>query len=461
MKKIIFILLCLIIYLNFFTFDINASSTTTTIPRVSFRCNDVDLDHNGIINIIDIAIVAKAYGSYPGHPKWNTIADLDKNGVVNITDVAIVAKEFGKKCFRQSEVLYDISEETGKPDQYYCSYDETRNKVTIIIKENGIYDNQELINIFNQYFNSVKSHLNIDSAGVKKFHGSTINEFDKFIEDLVKSEYVGYIIFVGTDLPIVINEYNDKTGDIERSNLDHPTINDVYAYVERTKEVGVNECVDVAISTVIAPEKYSDEDKRSFVKQVFSNFIKYHSNIQATFDKFNKNILIIEHYEFASESISYNPANFDSYNTIYFYNPIYVINTEYSKVESEMKNKPLILMYHTHGSANYLGMGLNNKIYVSNQEILDFYNSNGQISLFSDVLSACGQNWLSDKAYDFCCWPQTWLKTGVWTVFDVTGDPYHHSFERWLFNEKIVGNALRKTYHVQDMIYGDILATLP
>lgn len=354
--------------------------------------------------------------------------------------------------FEQSEVLYDVSEETGKPDQYYCSYDETRNKVIIIIKESGIYDNVETIDIFNQYFNSVKSHLNIDNAGVKKFNDSTINEFDNFIESLVKNECIGYIIFVGADLPIVKTEEN-------KLYLDHGSINDIYSYVNRTKEVGVNECIDVAISTVIAPQSYSDKEKNSFVKQVFSNFIQYHSNTQLTFNRFNKTILIIEDHEFASESINYNPANLSSYRTIYFYNPIYVINTEFAKVESEMKNKSLILMYHVHGSSNFLGLGLNNKIYVSNQEILDFCNTNGQISLFVDVLSACGQNCLSGTNEEFCCWPQTWLKTGVWTVFDVLGDPYHHKFERWLSKEKIVGKALRKTYHNQDMIYGDILAT--
>lgn len=55
-----------------------------------------DLNDDGKVNIEDIAIVAKAFGSYPGHPRWNEIADVDKNSIVNIIDVASVAKEFGK-----------------------------------------------------------------------------------------------------------------------------------------------------------------------------------------------------------------------------------------------------------------------------------------------------------------------------------------------------------------------------
>jgi len=55
-----------------------------------------DVNNDGVVNIEDIVIVAKAYGSYPGHPRWNETADVDKNGIVNIIDAVRVAKEFGK-----------------------------------------------------------------------------------------------------------------------------------------------------------------------------------------------------------------------------------------------------------------------------------------------------------------------------------------------------------------------------
>jgi len=55
-----------------------------------------DLDNDGTVNIMDIAIVAKAYGSYPGHPNWNGIADLDDNKKIDILDIATVAKDYGK-----------------------------------------------------------------------------------------------------------------------------------------------------------------------------------------------------------------------------------------------------------------------------------------------------------------------------------------------------------------------------
>ena len=55
-----------------------------------------DLNKDGKVNILDITIVAVAYGSKPGDPKWNALADLDKNGQINIIDISMVAKDYGK-----------------------------------------------------------------------------------------------------------------------------------------------------------------------------------------------------------------------------------------------------------------------------------------------------------------------------------------------------------------------------
>ena len=55
-----------------------------------------DIDRNGKVDIVDIAIVAKAYGSYPGHPRWNAKADLDGNNKIDILDIAKVARDYGK-----------------------------------------------------------------------------------------------------------------------------------------------------------------------------------------------------------------------------------------------------------------------------------------------------------------------------------------------------------------------------
>ena len=57
---------------------------------------DTDLNQDGTVNILDIAIVAKPYGTTPEDPGWNPIADLDDNEIIDIRDIAKVAKDYGK-----------------------------------------------------------------------------------------------------------------------------------------------------------------------------------------------------------------------------------------------------------------------------------------------------------------------------------------------------------------------------
>jgi len=55
-----------------------------------------DLNHDSLVNILDIAVLGIAYGSYPGHERWNVYADLDINEIVNTLDLDVAAKDFGK-----------------------------------------------------------------------------------------------------------------------------------------------------------------------------------------------------------------------------------------------------------------------------------------------------------------------------------------------------------------------------
>lgn len=55
---------------------------------------DVNLDSK--IDIKDIATAAKAFGSYPGHERWQYRADINYDDKVDIRDIATIAKDFGK-----------------------------------------------------------------------------------------------------------------------------------------------------------------------------------------------------------------------------------------------------------------------------------------------------------------------------------------------------------------------------
>ncbi|NIO37655.1 hypothetical protein GTO27_08120 [Candidatus Bathyarchaeota archaeon] len=63
-----------------------------------------DLSGDGKVDMKDIAIAAKAFGSYPGHPRWNPDADvtgleyLVPDNRVDMRDIAVISQNFGRTC---------------------------------------------------------------------------------------------------------------------------------------------------------------------------------------------------------------------------------------------------------------------------------------------------------------------------------------------------------------------------
>lgn len=55
-----------------------------------------DVNGDGKVDIKDLALAGKAFGTYSGHPAYNPAADVNQDGVVDIRDLAIVAKNFGQ-----------------------------------------------------------------------------------------------------------------------------------------------------------------------------------------------------------------------------------------------------------------------------------------------------------------------------------------------------------------------------
>jgi hypothetical protein len=74
---------------TYYGYSISSSTSMFTVVLTG------DLNHDGKIDMRDIAAVAKAFGTRPGDALWNPAADLDKSGKVDMKDIAIVARAFG------------------------------------------------------------------------------------------------------------------------------------------------------------------------------------------------------------------------------------------------------------------------------------------------------------------------------------------------------------------------------
>lgn len=64
-----------------------------------------DLNGDGRINIIDIAIMAKKFGGDGGwHPCWDLWPPLDGDGLLNILDLAYVGKDYGRVYYEPADL---------------------------------------------------------------------------------------------------------------------------------------------------------------------------------------------------------------------------------------------------------------------------------------------------------------------------------------------------------------------
>jgi parallel beta-helix repeat protein len=55
-----------------------------------------DINMDGKVDMKDISIICKAFGSFPNHPRWNPIADENEDNKIDIADIALTCRNFGK-----------------------------------------------------------------------------------------------------------------------------------------------------------------------------------------------------------------------------------------------------------------------------------------------------------------------------------------------------------------------------
>ncbi len=77
--------------IDWFTFG---AEENTPVPSNPVDTSTGDLNGDGVINISDVMIIAGAFNSIDGDPRFNAAYDLNGDGAINISDVMIIASKF-------------------------------------------------------------------------------------------------------------------------------------------------------------------------------------------------------------------------------------------------------------------------------------------------------------------------------------------------------------------------------
>jgi len=55
-----------------------------------------DVNGEGKVDMSDVMTLVNAFGSYPGHPRWNPDYDLNQDGRIDLADIVLALMNFGK-----------------------------------------------------------------------------------------------------------------------------------------------------------------------------------------------------------------------------------------------------------------------------------------------------------------------------------------------------------------------------
>ena len=72
--------------------------TPSVTPTPTICDLDGDLNHDGVVDVLDLVIVAQAYGTSLGDPAYNPVADVDGDNDVDLFDLVYVAQRVGTTC---------------------------------------------------------------------------------------------------------------------------------------------------------------------------------------------------------------------------------------------------------------------------------------------------------------------------------------------------------------------------
>jgi len=77
--------------------DINGQSdAASALVQVLESLKIYDVNGDGFIDMADIAIAARAYGSAPGDPHWDPRADINHDDFIDMSDISAIARHYGE-----------------------------------------------------------------------------------------------------------------------------------------------------------------------------------------------------------------------------------------------------------------------------------------------------------------------------------------------------------------------------
>lgn len=378
-----------------------------------------------------------------------------------------------------------------------CTPDKGKNKVAIVVAKDSIYDTDRMNSQVLEYYRSVKKDLNIENRGLKKFGGKTFEELDKFVESLYLNDNVGYIIFVGDDLPVIreetvefISEDNatgiktyhrrdSKGRDEITESVGWGTYVGKFAYLDEayTKKLEcvkkgceplhIASCRAVAVSFIFPPLFYSNDEKLDFVLGILASYTNYHENFAAISKKYLQSLLYIYDPIIGEEYKNDDIAALKGGLPV-----IEVLNTEPEKATAELKKKHIIMSYAVHGVETGVGISLwyddgrppppiGKPYYTTFEEYSKFAKENGAPALFIVSQGASYGNTLrhTDENIKYCCWRQIYLESGIWAIYSFGGSGGQFTrMQRLITDGTTIGLAIRTRVTQGDYVFGDILA---
>jgi len=424
------------------------------------------------------------------------LSETDRCCKQNCTDTAQFEFSSKRHC--------TLNPYTGQINYCYCEPNMQKNRVAVVVPKGSIYDSASMESQVAEYYAAVSKDLDIGNAGLKRFEGTTIDELDRFVDSLYLDDDVGYIILVGESLPVsAITETNTTnfTAMYDKLSCIGKDCQWWECWVDNDNQTGCQlkgerTCRDVAISYILPPVLYSDDEKLEFVLKVFRTYAGYHDNFPAISEAYPKSILHISHPFNSTEfsEIVLPPSAHFAGEAIEGYGlpVISFLNIEFDRINIEMKNKRMILRYDAHGAPTGVGMGLNNEpysilktyadmdytslvqesnrtsnyttltnywdlMYTDLEEYSNFTRDNGLPALFVDAY-ACNINVMRQENVRYCCWPQVMMDSGVWAYYSMFEPGYESLKIRDGIANETIGMASRKYIVLNHFVFGDILA---